>query len=144
MIPSQRTTPSLIAVAVFAALLVLCFGMRRMMVFCTGPHSEGRVEFAHAGDCCCGHDHEAGGETPEPESVRGDGHGHCVDLALGLEIGPLPERVVVDHDPPLLHAQPKAVPSQSEAIALAVRPPTTGPPRPDPFAALRRTTLLQL
>ena len=126
-------------------MLVLCLGIPRMLVFCTGPHSEGRIEFAHAGDCCCGNEHEEDGQAEEPRCLPSEGHGHCVDLALGIGIGPLPERVVVEHDsPPALHEPPPTAPRGREATAAAIRPPTTGPPRPDPSTALRATTLLQL
>jgi hypothetical protein len=138
--------PSLTAVAVIAALLVLCLGVPRMLVFCTGPHSEGRIEFAHASECCCGKEHEeADSAGSEPRCVPADGHEHCVDLALGLGIGPLPERVVVEHDsPPLLCAVPPTAVLAGDVAAAALRPPTTGPPRPDPSTALRATTLLQI
>lgn len=156
---------------IWAALLVLCLGLPRQLVLCTGPHCHGVIEWLHAsGACCAGHhersapaapkheatavdshrgccgahdhDHDLGDER-EDDTLRADHHG-CHDVPLALDEGPLPERTQLGAEPALLPPAiwPTFVPAPRENAALL--PPTTGPPRPSRLLACRSTTVLQL
>jgi hypothetical protein len=140
---------SLTLAAFVTALAVLCLGLPRMLVVCTGPHCDARVQFAHAQGGCCDHDHEdAASADPDGDGPEGpccEDHGHCVDQALGIGVGPLPERVGVDREPPpRAQVATTAPPPGPEVEGTVMRPPTTGPPRPDPRTALLASTVLLL
>lgn len=130
----------------WGVLLVLALGLPRLLVVCTGPHRDSRIEFVHQNGTC-GHDHE--GEDDAAVGDRGvvarEGHDGCVDLALDIDTGPLPQRVVFDPpSPSCLPAAASLVPESLPPLAAAVRPPTTGPPRTDQGTELLASTRLLL
>ena len=129
-----------------AALLVLSLGLQRLLVVCTGPHCDRKMEFVHATGDCRAHDHEDEGSGADDRcDVAGEGHGSCVDVALALDTGPVPQRLVLDSPGPA--CVPAAVYLVSESLpplAAAVLPPPTGPPRIDQRTELLASTLLLL
>lgn len=138
-------------VLAWAVLLVLSLGLPRLLVVCTGPQCDSQIEFVHASSGCCGHDHDSvevdDGEVPAEdggEAIR-DGHGDCVDVALEIGMGPLPQRVALDTVSPVC-LPPAAcfVPRSLPALAAEVRPPPAGPPRTDQRTELLASTLLLL
>jgi hypothetical protein len=138
----QRLARTPIQIAIWAALLVLSLGLPRFLVVCSGPHCDVRIELAHPSGNC---DHSHGGASDEDQ---GDAYckdlGQCVDAALGLATGPLPERVVLGQ-PNLVCAGMVTPFSLDCPVHYAVsRPPTTGPPRTDQRTELLASTLLLL
>ncbi|MBL8736454.1 MAG: hypothetical protein JNL12_08525 [Planctomycetes bacterium] len=156
---------------IWAALLVLCCGLPRQLVLCTGPHCHGVIEWVHAsGTCCAGHhersahpvsseataagshrgccgdhhhDHERGGYEREDDTLRADHHG-CHDVPLALDEGPLPERTQLGAELALLPPATWPTFVLAPRAHAALLPPTTGPPRPSRLLACRSTTVLQL
>lgn len=141
-------------ISIWAVLFMLCLGLPRLLVVCTGPHCQGSIEFVHASGSCCEdrhevqdgcreHDHgEGGGDCGEGDSVESGGCG-CVDIAFSIGEGPLPERVTFEfHDAPVaasVDSWPAYMPREQFATEL---PPSTGPPRTDQRTELLATTLL--
>jgi hypothetical protein len=128
--------------AVWLVLLVLCLGTSRSLVICTGPHCDGRIEVSHAGGSCCQHGHDQDADHRDGPAVSG-GCGGCVDVALGIGVGPLPERLSHDDTGPCCRLQASPVVLEShDSHAVGLQPPATGPPRTDQRTGLRATTLL--
>lgn len=144
-------------ISIWAVLFVLCLGLPRFLVVCTGPHCQGSVEFVHAPGSCCQDHHEVsdgcsehehgdndadGGDCGEGESAEPSRCG-CTDVAFVIDEGPLPERITFEFsDAPVvavLDVSPAYSPSEQRA---AVLPPATGPPRTDQRTELLATTLL--
>lgn len=141
-------------VSIWSVLFVLCLGLTRFLVVCTGPHCQGSVEFVHASGSCCQDHHEVQGGCSEHD--HGDDHDDCgegdsaepgrcgcTDVAFAIGEGPLPERITFESsDAPVvavLGAWPTYSPSEPH---VAVLPPATGPPRTDQRTELLATTLL--
>jgi hypothetical protein len=142
---ARLTTATTQAVAWFV-LLVLGLGWPRFLVSCTGPHCDSRLEFVHAASHCCDHDHGGGASGHGQEVSLSPGCGGCVDVAIGFETGPLPRKLAVDQDCPAV-TWTTTLPSfhaPDELQAVALRPPTTGPPRPDRRTELIESTILLL
>jgi len=140
-------------VAIWAVLLVLSLGVQRLFVVCTGAQCTSRVELAHATGscgahahgCCAGHEETKVRDEADPGERAAPGHGHCVDVALGIAIGPLPKAVHLDAGSPPCRALAPAFHQPDRNVATdAVRPPTTGPPRTDQRTGLLASTLLLL
>lgn len=142
-------------VCTWLVALVLCLGLPRFLVVCSGPHCLGNVEFAHAkGSCCDGHHSDrsiAGsgprshGEAPAPgeDSITAQGCG-CSDVPLAFEQGPLPSRFAGNLGNPetvTCVSAHTAIHAASEVRSVHV-PPATGPPRTDSRTALLATTVL--
>jgi hypothetical protein len=144
-------------ISIWAVLFVLCLGLPRFLVVCTGPHCQGSVEFVHAPGSCCqdhhevpdgcsGHEHgdndADGGDCGEGESAEPSRCG-CTDVAFVIDEGPLPERITFEFsDAPVvavIDSWPDYRPTEHLAAAL---PPATGPPRTDQRTELLATTLL--
>lgn len=138
--------------SIWAVLLVLCLGLPRFLVVCTGSHCQGSVEFVHAPGSCCEDHHEVPDGCRECEHDDGDCGGGdsvepsrcgCTDVALVIDEGPLPERLTFEFsDAPViavLDSWPAYSPSEQR---VAVLPPATGPPRTDQRTELLATTLL--
>jgi hypothetical protein len=148
--PRRTTWTRLAALAVIVALAVLCLGLPRMLVVCTGPHCDGRIQLAHAQGSCCDHEHDDaapsdGPDGDEPGAPCCDDDGRCIDLALAIGIGPLPERTGIDREaPPRVQAEPPALPRLPAAALAVLRPHATGPPRADRRTALLASTILLL
>jgi len=142
-------------ISIWSVLFVICLGLPRLLVVCTGPHCHGSVEFVHAsGSCCqdphavevgCGpHEHEHGdeGECGDPESAEPSGCG-CTDVAFSLGEGPLPERITFEfHESPAADVADSWLAYTPTAQPATVLPPATGPPRTDQRTELLATTLL--
>lgn len=127
------------------ALLVLSLGLPRLLVLCSGPHCDQRIEFAHHGRHRAEPEqHGHGGATGSGDSACAD-HDDCTDRALGegLVPAPLPRTVVLPpHDlscpvttPPVLEELPRW-------SAQVRHQPATGPPRLDQRTELIASTLL--
>jgi len=144
-------------ISILAVLLMLCLGLPRFLVVCSGPHCHGSIEFVHAsGSCCqdhhevevgCGaHEHAHGednggdcgdGETAEPSRCG------CTDVAFSIAEGPLPERITFEfHDAPAVDVVDSWLAYTPSAQPDTVLPPATGPPRTDQRTELLATTLL--
>lgn len=157
---------------IWIGLMVLALGLPRFLVVCNGPHCDGHIELTHRSGSCCDREHQAHAddERAHEETAHRDaclpdegcehqgcgerdadgdracqGHRGCVDVALGLDTGPLPERVVLEHDdPPCAVAIDGVAPARLRFATTVVRPPPTGPPRIDQRTALRASTVLLL
>lgn len=157
--------------SIWSVLLVLSLGLPRLLVVCKGPYCHGSIEFVHApGSCCDDHQdlecsgvehgcsergviarggaaehgadaHDAAG-TADGDTVAA-GPRRCTDVPLGLEDGPLPDRMVFEFD-----AVPGLAGADSWGVCLAaaedapVSQPATGPPRADRRTQLLATTVL--
>ena len=141
-------------VAAWMVLVVLALGLSRFLVVCSGPHCDGQIKIAGLRGSCCEHElrdshcceHE---QSEAPEDDRGEvvseGECDCTDAGLGIGTGPLPERVSLDHDSqPCFQPVDLVLPESPHAHGVALRPPTTGPPRTDQRTALLASTLLLL
>ena len=136
---------SVAQVAIWLALLVVSLGLSRFLVVCTGPHCHGAIEIAHLAGSCCDHEHEVAAPADELGDQICEGHGQCVDEALGIDIGPLPQQLSSPHsDVACFGPSPTAAFLSLWARAVAMLPPITGPPRTDPRTALLATTTLLL
>lgn len=141
-------------VAAWVVLLVLALGFPRFLVDCSGPHCDGLIKIAGVRGSCCEHE----GRDPQwceqeqCEASEGDlgevaweGHCDCTEGVLEIGTGPLPERVSLEHDSqPCFQPIDLVLPESPHANGLALRPPTTGPPRTDQRTALLASTLLLL
>lgn len=153
--PGSQVSRQVRQISIWAVLVMLCLGLPRFLVVCTGPHCHGSIEFVHAsGSCCqdhhevevdCGeHDHggDDGGDCGEGDAAE-PGRCGCTDIAFAIDEGPLPERVTFEFgDAPVvavLDEWPTYSPTEKHA---AVLPPATGPPRTDQRTELLATTLL--
>ncbi len=144
-------------ISIWAVLLMLCLGLPRFLVVCTGPHCHGSIEFVHASGSCCqdhhevevgcaAHEHAHGeddggdcgdGETAEPSRCG------CTDVAFSIAEGPLPERITFEfHDAPAVDVVDSWLAYTPNAQPDSVLPPATGPPRTDQRTELLATTLL--
>lgn len=137
-------------------VLLLCLGWSRLLVVCSGPHcaaahaadrphrhahADVRLEFAHRCACC---ERRPGIGADDDGPVARAGHGACDDVAFDIGAGPLPQRVNIDHpDLPVATSLPMP-PAPPLLQVTAVRPPNTGPPRPDRRTGLRASTVLLL
>lgn len=142
-------------ISIWAVLFVICLGLPRFLVVCTGPHCHGSVEFVHAsGSCCqdlhavevdCGpheHDHGDEGDCGDRESAEPSRCG-CTDVAFSIAEGPLPERITFEfHDCPAVDVVDSWLAYTPSAQPATVLPPSTGPPRTDQRTELLATTLL--
>jgi hypothetical protein len=140
----QRLSPvkSATRLAVWVVLLVLCLGTTRSLVICTGPHCEGRIEVLHAGGSCCEHAHDQDADDSHGPAIS-EGCGRCVDVALGIGVGPVPERLSLDEEAPCCWLPATSVvPRSPDLHAVVLQPPATGPPRTDQRTGLRASTLL--
>lgn len=128
------------------ALLVLGLGLPRILVLCEHDDGAATLAFAHASGSCC-HDPTAPGteHAPDQPGEATRGHEHCDhdDLAVELAPAPRPAAPAVPTAAPTTWCTPQDVPKPAHERAV-VRPPATGPPRPDPQLRLRATTLLLL
>jgi hypothetical protein len=140
--PLPRSCPTRCFAAL--ALLVLLFGLPRMLVMCTGG---GRlhVDFAHPAGCChCAH----AGVRGAPPPARGErtpvAHAHCDHRPFACELAPppTPAKTPAPPAPALLAvcAWP-ALACEAEPRTI-VHPRATGPPRPGAQVSLRTTTQL--
>lgn len=101
------------------------------------------------GEChCAGEDHkpQPRKESPEgPTSVGGGcDSGCCVAVTVHVDNGPLPRHLELDHEAPPCCVLTSSGPLGLHTPACGILPPSTGPPRDDPGAALRRTVQLQI
>ncbi|MGE3173517.1 MAG: hypothetical protein AB7O97_12910 [Planctomycetota bacterium] len=151
-----RTHRALFAAAalLLPVLLVLVTGLPRLLVVCSGPHCEARIEWAHIGERCCAPapaapaesmccGHEGHGDPDHGPELRA-GHDDCVDSALPFGYGPLPRG---PHPAPAVApavdgAMAFLLPTPRTAHATTRHPPATGPPRPDPRTEHKATTVL--
>jgi hypothetical protein len=132
-------------IGVWVVALLLSPGLERLLVVCTSPHAGSHIELAHANGSCCTHEHERAAEEPAPglgDRIDADAP-RCVDASLELGKGPLPKPVQLeDGGQSALELVLPFAPIGPEPLVAAIRPPSTGPPRPDPRTALRASTLL--
>ena len=100
-------------ISILAVLLMLCLGLPRFLVVCSGPHCHGSIEFVHASGSCCQDHHEVevgcgaheqdhgdddGGDCGEGDAAEPSRCG-CTDVAFSIAEGPLPERITFEfHD----------------------------------------------
>ncbi|MBX3464540.1 MAG: DUF169 domain-containing protein [Planctomycetes bacterium] len=127
------------------ALLVLAFGLPRVLVLCTEHDGSASLAFAHAPGSCC-HDATAfvvaAGEPGIGMPCAG-AHEACEHSELAVELAPAPRPHAHGAEtPPPAGSAPPALPEAPARHAAPTRPPATGPPRPDARTALRATTLL--
>lgn len=144
-------------VSVWVVLFVLCLGIPRCLVVCTGPHCQGSIEFVHASGSCCKDHHDLQGSCSVPEHGHRDhdesdcGEGEsaapsrcgCTDVAFSVAYGPLTERIAFEfHDSPAVDVVDSWIAYTPSAQPAPVLPPATGPPRTDQRTELLATTLL--
>jgi len=144
-------------ISIWAVLVVICLGLPRFLVVCTGPHCHGSVEFVHASGSCCEDHHEVQGSCGAHDHDRGDhddgdcgggdsalpGRCGCTDIAFAIEEGPLPERISFEfHDAPAVDVVDSWLAYTPSTQPATVLPPATGPPRTDQRTELLATTLL--
>ena len=159
--PGSQVSRQVRRISIWAVLLVICLGLPRFLVICTGPHCHGSVEFVHASGSCCrdqhevevgrhshdhDHDHDHGdeGDSGERESAEPRRCG-CTDVAFSIAEGPLPERITFEfHDSPAVDVVDSWLAGTPRAQLATVLPPATGPPRTDRRTELLATTLLLL
>lgn len=143
--PASAKAHPLSQVLAWAALLVLTLGLPRLFVICVGPHGGAHVEVVHASGACCAHDAERRAPADVDGDAIDDDHRGCTDVALGLGTAPLPKAVSVD-----LEQQSYAmvfgfdVTDDRPDTTAGLRPPSTGPPRPDRRTLLLASTVLLL
>lgn len=142
-------------ISIWAVLFMLCLGLPRLLVVCTGPHCQGSIEFVHASGSCCEDHHEVQGgcgehdhgeddrrDCGEGDSVESGGCG-CVDIALSIGEGPLPERVTFEfHAASVVAVVDSWLGYKPREQFVMELPPSTGPPRTDQRTELLATTLL--
>jgi len=142
-------------ISIWAVLVMLCLGLPRFLVVCSGPHCHGSIEFMHASGSCCQdyhevevgcseHDHgdDEGGDCGEGDSAQSS-CGGCTDVAFAIDEGPLPEKVTFEFgDAPLLAVVDSGHTFSPRTQPATVLPPATGPPRTDQRTELLATTLL--
>jgi hypothetical protein len=133
------------------ALLVLAFGLPRLLVLCSHDDGCSSLTFAHAPGACC-HDHSIAAATPRADTGSGHDaalavpHDHCDHSQLAVELAPAP-RPDGDAAPgpaPACGLVAIELPPIWPVRAQPPQPPATGPPRVDRRTALRATTLLLL
>lgn len=147
-------------ISIWSVLLVLCLGLQRLLVVCSGPHCHGSIEFAHASGSCCEDHHGVQGSCDERDhgsrdhGADEDGDGDvgesvapgpcgCTDVPVAIEEGPLPEGIVFEfHDIPAITGIDSWFAYVPSPQAATVQPPATGPPRTDRRTQLLATTLL--
>ncbi|MCA8949434.1 MAG: hypothetical protein KDE27_08015 [Planctomycetes bacterium] len=93
---------------------------------------------------CCAHKHAPQRDRGKVEN-RADGcAGCCVDLAIDIDEGPLPQPVTVpDLTPGHAAIPPSLAPFASSARAARFQGHDTGPPRVDRTTSLLATTILR-
>ena len=111
------------------------------------------------GTCHCAASHGAAVTKSTSRAVPTDPHarqpgpatrdhgcdsGCCVAIDVRFENGPLPKVMAFDGPMPMLAALPPCFATPRADVDAVRAAPATGPPRPDPQLALRRTTLLLL
>ncbi len=130
------------AVAILA-LLVLAFGLPRLVVLCTHSDGEASLEWAHPGSCC---DHEHGTATDDHDGhPAAESRGGCEHKSLAIDTAPAPRPDASGELP--AEGNGFVAPAHfvlPEHRPPARRPPATGPPRPDPRTRLRATSQLLL
>ncbi|MBL8750024.1 MAG: hypothetical protein JNK78_12745 [Planctomycetes bacterium] len=143
---SHRPTNAALPALAVLALLVLAFGLPRLVVLCTHSDGEASLEWAHLGPCC---DHEHGAASDDQDDHDGhpavEARSGCEHASLAIDTAPAP-RDGANGELPAAHA---AFVVHADFVLPARRPPTrlppaTGPPRPDPRTGLRATSQLLL
>lgn len=155
--PTQQVHGRVGQILVLLSLLVLCLGLPRLLVVCSGPHCHGSIEFVHASGSCCQEHHEVEVGCGAHEHAQGDdddgdyGEGDaaepsrsgCTDVALSIAEGPLPERITFELlDAPATDLVDSWLVDPPSAQPATVLPPPTGPPRTDQRTELLATTVL--
>jgi hypothetical protein len=139
------------ALAAWVAIAVLC--LSRLIVHCDGPECHGVLELVHApGQCCgCGAAHDdaadassaagaAGGSDEPHETAR---RSSCVDTAVVIELGPVPQKLVVDGAcDPACSLVAWDTPTVADPRLRCLLRFGTGPPRADRVLERLRTTVL--
>lgn len=129
------------------AMLVLLFGLPRLLVLCSDHASPPHVTFAHAPGACCHHDHgETAAPTPDDGTPAARPHAHCAHHELSIELATAPRSgpAVTPPTPAVVRGAAEFVLAPRTADERPERAAATGPPRPDPRLRLRTTTRLLL
>ena len=128
-------------------LLALAFGLPQFLVICTPKAGAPRVELT----CSAGCQHPHGRPTAADDEDRDqsgapnatDDCGGCTHLALGVELGPPPVKLVFSGEPEIAADETVAspgprLPTQGQRAWTQA----TGPPRPGRTITILRTTEL--
>lgn len=140
---SQPRTNATLSTLAVLALLVLAFGLPRLVVLCTHSDGAASLEWVHPGSCC---DHEHGGTLDDHDGDPAvEPHGGCEHRSLAIDTAPAPRPDASDELPAartgFVVPADFVLPSHRSPARL---PPATGPPRPDPRTGLRATSQLLL